>query len=291
MTEKKKDAVAVYREHAVSIAGSYVDPKEVSEQLQYAAQHLHLVSPATSVGHLPPGCAITLAAVKIDPDTETYPVEGGLALKKEGLDRIAAGVGITWDPVLSRRLDDGSDPHYCHFRAVGHYRAFDGQRQTITGSKEMDLRKGSAMAASMNSAKQLQGVRVHILSHGETKARLRAIRSIGIRQSYSKDELAKPFIMARVMFTGQSEDPAIQRELTTAVASSFLDGKTSLYGDDTPTSPAVEVEIEGHAPPPTGDHANPAIEEPEDADFEEIESNGPPPPPPHTADDDQGERY
>ena len=54
MTEKKS-ALDVYRERAVAIAGSYVNPKEVSEQLQYAAQHLHLVSPATSVGHLPPG--------------------------------------------------------------------------------------------------------------------------------------------------------------------------------------------------------------------------------------------
>ena len=39
MTEEKKkpSAMEVYRERAVAISGSYINPKEVSEQLQYAA--------------------------------------------------------------------------------------------------------------------------------------------------------------------------------------------------------------------------------------------------------------
>lgn len=300
MTEEKKkpSAMEVYRERAVAISGSYINPKEVSEQLQYAAQHMHLVSPATSVGHLPPGCAITLAAVQIDPDTETYKVEGGLALKKEGLDRIAQGVGITWDPIVSRRLDDASDAHYCHFRASGRYRAFDGQWQVIVGEKEMDLREGSPQIEAMKArakagkdpGKQIRGQREHILSHAETKARLRAIRSIGIRSSYTREELQKPFISARVMFTGQSDNPEMQRDLTNAVASSFLDGKTSLY-EDAPAS-SQTVELGAHTPPPVGFTASEAErgDEPEDADFQEVDSSGPPPPP-HTDDDDRGGRY
>lgn len=283
MTEEKKDALTKTERHTMSLSGSYSDPATVSAKLQWAAKHMHLVSPAASVGHVPPGCTITLAAVQVDPENETYSVSGGkLALTKPALDRIAAGVGISWDANKSRRLDDGSDPHYCHYRAVGRYRAFDGQWMEIMGEKEMDMREGSATLESITQkaaaarkprdpAKQIMEVRMHILAHAETKARLRAIRSIGLRSAYGKQELEKPFVMARVMFTGKSDDPEMQKELTRATAASFLDGASALYGEPAaaPALPAHEMEV--HTPPPV-DETKPstyADEEPEDAEFDE----------------------
>ena len=287
MSEEQKDAMVEWRESAQAITGSVYDPKEISRRLQYADEHFFLVSPASSCGHVPPGCAIAMTAVQIDPDLETYPVgDGKVAMTKPALDRIAAGIGITWAPEMSRRLDDGSDPRYCHYRSVGRYRAFDGQWMIVKGEKELDLRDGSAQVVGVKDGK-VAAQRKHILSLAETMSRLRAIRTLGIRSSYQPRELAKPFVMARIMFTGQSADPDQQKRLEAATVASFLGGSSSIYGEPPAAIAAGAPYEEPHAPPSVAD----AVEddEPEDADFTEIDDeprDGPPLPPPPP-----GERY
>lgn len=279
---RQQQALARRPEQAV---GTYRDPKAITEALARAQEAGHLISPMTGGISLGEGFEVAVSAVAIDVARETYDVGGGkLGLGKSALDRISAGMGISWDPIASRRLDDGRDPRYCHYRAVGHYRAFDGSIVTIAGEKEMDLREGSPQVEAIvercvrklrreetdgktpaqvqaigreRGENQIREMRLHILGHAESKARLRAVRTgLGVRTSYDKDELAKPFLMARVMFTGRCDDRSMEREFSRMRAAAALAGTAALYGTGQAPRQLGPVDeprvIDLHAPPPVG---------------------------------------
>ena len=222
----------------------YRDPRAVSDTLRRNEQAAHLVSPATSVQAIPEGCGVAITTIHVNGDKEAGEVydvgSGKFGLAKAALDRISIAAGISWDARQSRRLDDGSDPHYAMFLAVGHLRTFDGQRIEIMGTKEMDLRNGSPQCVAIQERardgksrdRQIREMRLHILGHAESKARLRAIRSIGIKSSYTAKELEKPFVVARLMWTGHSTDPELKRAFALKQADAMLGGVSALYGHE-----------------------------------------------------------
>lgn len=204
----------------------------------------HLVnSPAIGCG-IPDGCAVAWSVTYLNVDRDTYPVKGEgnkVGIGKDALNLISIGMGVQWDPVLSRRLDDGSDPHYCRYLAVGKMRDSDGTWITIFDEKENDLRDGSQQAKDMTE-KQLAMQRANIYSLTITKARNRAIRGRGVKCSYPKDELLKPFVAFKLVFTGESSDPEIRR----MKARAMVESQSMLYGPS-PTTAAL-------APPPPVAH-------------------------------------
>lgn len=258
------------------LVGSFSGHAAINERLAFAADQCHLVSPFPAVGRLPEGFGVQIALVYVHPP-DTYPTkdaERPHGIGKAALDRIGHALGLTWDVERSRRLDDASDPYYCHWRAVGRYRTSDGQVATIKGEKEMDAREGSAQISG-KSPKQIAGLREHLMSHAETKARLRAIRTMGIRTAYSAEELKLPFACVRLVFTGQSSDPALRMRFAEMTAASFLGVRSDLYGrehaGDRPTALPAPVVPFRHAPPPVN---HPPIVEHEPAGFpgdEELE--------------------
>ena len=244
---------AIKRRDSEQLAGTYNSSDDVNSRMRQAMETCHLISPASSVGRLPDGCGVALSVVTVDAKLDTYSTGGGkFGLSKTVLQKIGHAAGVSWDPIASGRLDDGSHPHYVRWRAVGTYRAFDGQIQTIHAEKEFDLRDGSAQLVG-KSDRQIAEMRAHAQSHAETKAQLRAIRSLGIKTGYTEDELRKPFVSARIMFTGRSTDPEMQREFSLMTANAFLGGQRALYGrpsnapltDPTPAPARL-------APPPVG---------------------------------------
>jgi len=243
----------IQRRPADQLSGTYSEPKSVNEHMAWAQENAHLVSPATAVGAIPDGCGVALSVVTIDAALDTYSTGGGkYGLSKTALQKIGHAAGISWDPIASGRVDDGSHPYYVRWRAVGTYKAFDGQTQTLHAEKEFDLRDGSPQIAG-KSEKQIGEMRTHAQSHAETKAQLRAIRSLGIKTGYTQDELKKPFVAARIAFTGRSADPEMQREFSRMTAESFLGGRQALYTrspmalSDPSPAPARLA-----APPPVG---------------------------------------
>jgi hypothetical protein len=288
----------------MAISGSYADPTKLGEVLQRAAKEYHLVAPAPSCGTLPEGCEVALSSVLVDVAAETYPVAGGgggddegggggkRGLSKSALDRLAAAAGVSWDPVQSRRLDDGSHPHYCLFKSVGHVRQFDGSTVTIVATKEMDMREGSAQCEALRTRwrnkherwerggrrgyeprppdAQINEMRLHLVGHAESKARNRAIRSLGVRTSYTAAELAKPFVVARLMFTGQTSDPELRRAFALKRADAMLAGVAALYGP--PAERAPSMMLASPVPPP-------ALGAPREPDEDEELPDEPPPPP------------
>ena len=263
------------QERLARIPGSYRNPQAITERLQYAAKHFHLVSPATACGAVPEGCSISLSTVIIDKDAETYKVSGKFGLSKTALDKIGAAAGISWDAQQSGRIDDGSDPHYCMWRAVGRMRHLDGTEVQLVGTKEMDLREGSQVVET-DTANQVREKRLHIAAHAETKARLRAIRSIGIRTAYTAEELSKPFVVAKIMWTGQSNDPELRRLFAMKQADAMIGGSRALYGN-APIAPpaAVAMMPAGVRPPPVGR----PYEREDDYDAPQRTVEMPPPPP------------
>lgn len=245
---------------------------EADNKLKTAPEFGHLVSPATRVGSILPGCGVAISVVRADPTVndkgigiDVFKIEDKLMLQKHVMDQIGTALGVNWDPVHSRRVDDASDPYYCHFRAVGRIRLFDGQWQTVIGNYELDLRDGSPRLIGMKE-KQVNAMRKFIVQRAETGARCRAISSHGVRRSYKPEELKRPFIVAKLHFDGHTDDPILKREFGRLIAGSMLGASDALYGenealpapDALPALPPANQIIdepepeEPHEPPPAG---------------------------------------
>lgn len=268
-------ALATTQSAGMAVAGAWHEARAVDAELRKASQSMFLVSPATVCGALPEGCEVAISVVHVDPSTEktgpgdVYPVGGGkLGLSGNTLKRIGAAAGIDWDVSLSGRLDNGSDPHYCHFRAVGYVRNFDGSIRTLSGEVEIDARDGSPQideirkkaAGRENSDggdSQILELRKFLLRHAESKAKNRAIADMGIKRSYTAEELHKPFAVARLMATGRTNDPELRKEFARMNFDKMTSGRAALYGPaaETPrlSAPAAHTQpFSGHSPPPVG---------------------------------------
>lgn len=264
-----------------SSIGSYRDPAVITARMRQLMDEAHLVSPATECGSLAEGCEVALSAVLIDTNTpEVYGIAGDrgspdetVGLSKTALDRIAGAVGGTWVIEKSGRLDDRSDPRYVHYRAVLRVMDFDGSIREFPGEVEIDARDGSPQIEEIiekaKNAKDQNGnakprdpkpqiveLRKFLLRHAESKAMNRAIRKLGVRTSYKRKELAKPFVAARVLFTGRTDDAELRRIFAGKIADTFLASRLALFGGGTPAAlpaapPARVIDV-GHAPPPVG---------------------------------------
>lgn len=272
---QEQRSVAIQKTSTTTLGKSIQDPKAVTQQLQELAQAYHIVSPATRVDTLPDGCGVALSYVVVDPNPdpyngpkEVYDVGGRLGLSGDTLKRIAAAAGLDWDPRQCGRLDDGSDPHYCHYRAVGYVRNFDGSIRTVTGEVEMDARDGSPQIEEIitkakngkrgprDPAPQILELRKFLLRHAESKAKNRAIADMGVKRSYAPAELQKPFAVARLTWTGETSDPELRRIFAEKTADAMIGGMSALYGR-TPAALPPQRSIPapsfgGHSPPPVG---------------------------------------
>ena len=234
----------------------------MNDRMGWALENAHLISPATSVGAMAPGFGVALSVVTVDPKADTYPVGNGKhGLSKTVLQKIGAALGVSWDPHASGRLDDRRHPHYCAWRAVGTYKSFDGTELQLVAEKEMDLRAGSPQLVGKTD-RQIAEMRLHLQSHCETKAQLRALRSAGIKTSYTVDELGKPFVAARLYWTGETSDPALKREFARMNAEAFLNAKRSLYSSR-PETTARPQSLGMLAAPPVGTNKLDPDDEPE----------------------------
>lgn len=235
------------------------DVEGVNAMLAQASQQAHLVSPVSRLPALPEGTNVALTYVYVDVESETYGLPGTSkrGLGKAALDKIASAAGLTWDLDRTGRVDDASDPHYCHYRAVGRVRDVDGSERVVSGEVEIDMRETSAQVETLREkarAKQRSAdgqigeIRQFIIRHAESKAKLRATRSLGIRTAYEPRELERPFAIAKLLFTGESDDPQLRRDFARMNAERMLGARSSLY-------PAQRDVVEAPALPAARPHA------------------------------------
>lgn len=289
-------STALAKRSDTMLAGSVGDPNAVTARLREFQEKFHLVSPATSCDAIPEGCGVALSMVFVDPNPgkdgpgEVYQVGDKLGLSGTTLARIGAAAGVDWDPEQSRRLDDGRDPKYVHFRAVGRVRNFDGSIRTLTGEVEIDAREGSPVLDEIrekakrraaksqkendDGASQILELRKFLLRHAERKAKNRAIADMGVKRSYAPKELEKPFAVARLMWTGQSSDPEIRREFAMKQADAMIGGMSALYGRAAALpAPQQAQQLYGHPPPPPGAYHSQATAY-DDEEFGDYEAEG-----------------
>lgn len=249
------------------------DPFAINERFKKLAENYHIVSVATHVDALPLGFGVSVSFVNVNPDSgkdgpgDVYSTGKKVGLSGHVIQQIGAALAVDWDARESGRLDDGSDPRYVHFRATGWVKNFDGTPRRIVGEVEMDLRDGSPQVEEIKAkaeararkykdtndggAAQIMEMRKFILRHAETKAQLRAIsKGVGLKRAYHPAELKKPFAVARLSFTGHTEDPELKKEFARMLGAAALSGMRALYGEPPPAAlPPAPI---GHAPPPLG---------------------------------------
>jgi hypothetical protein len=237
--------------------------------LRWQSQHFNILTPYTNLSGLAPGYAMIAAVVTINPeamyaDTKVAgagDVYGGLpwlkgrrgaddeelALLKGGLRKIADGGAVSTDTL---RTDPRTIPHFWEFKATASYVGIDGKTITRTATVEWDLREGSPRINGWKPDQVKEG-RKNGLRNCEARAINAALRELGIKQKYTRAELAKPFVIVRVVFQPDMTDPAIKALVT----SQAMQGVSRLYPGAAAALPAheqvVDAEVE-EDPRPVG---------------------------------------
>lgn len=239
-------------------------------------RHFNVLLPTTRIDYIPDGHSVSLRVITLDPTPPDSNGNGGggdvylpergdaskLAPSARALAKISAAAGINWDPVLSVRQDDGSDQHYCWYLAVGWVQDFDGSWRCISADKEVDLREGSTTIEGWKP-KRLAIAREHILRLTQTKARNAAIRqALAMKQAYSPDELKRPFVVPKLIHTGDYADPELKRAIALERARQGMQATTALFGpgrERAATAPlghpggdAMPAQVTRLPPPPVG---------------------------------------
>jgi hypothetical protein len=272
-------AIVVAEPSAMSLVGAFGDPSVATAALLNALKHYHVVTPAMSVGGIPEGCEIYTAMVVVEPyGIEVYNITGNRKAPKDddtvGLDRvalmkIAGAAAVTW--IASRRTDDRSEAFYCSWEAILEYKQFDGTVCRVPGNVDIDARPGGAAYMEImqkgndrgrDPEKQLLELRKFLARHCESKAMNKAIANMGVRRSYKRSDLKKPFLVARLAATGRSNDPELQREFSKMKFQQLISGSQALYPSAPQLPPRIDEESALVAPPPLPD----GYSEPDDND-------------------------
>lgn len=231
--------------------------EELRANLERLATQANLVTPIASLDYIPQMHRVSFRVVVIDATlrsvkrgdktyevgTDTYrdpkfcePNER--ALTKTGVLKIFRAAGI--DVVESRRVDDRSDGLMVAWRVVIDVPELDGRLTRYVGTKELDFRPGSPSIARMSEAARVQAASV-ILENAETKAMLRAARAaLQLRQKYTLEELAKPFVIPMLVPDLDASDPEIKR----MIAAKALRLENVLYGHDSKPDRVITIDAE-----------------------------------------------
>ena len=188
-----------------------------------------------------------------------------LGLAKPALQRIASAAGIQSQ---TRRVDDRRDRMFVEYECIAAVKNESGAVVMQGYTKSIDLRdvqdeelqrriKDNAKAKPQERKTDDQiaadveafivTFRRHMAARCESGAILRAIRGqLGIKQQWTQAELAKPFVLLRVDFQPDAEDPVVKRFLLEqgqcAASVIFPGGATAaapeaVVVDDSPETP------------------------------------------------------
>lgn len=215
---------------------------QINDRLQQEKNRgAHILAPLT-LQTVPPMHRPVVVTVQIDPDPknkEVYPQKGGgLSLSAIAFKKLGDAMGIQWVPEECGRMDDGKDPDYVHYRMVGLVKALDGTWRKIIGDKEIRM---SVIVEELTDSKRDKAkkylddpkdgpefkrafpdtevwvqeqvrqealqIKKHLLSRAQSGALARATKSIGIRETYTPQELQKPFVFPKLVFSPDPNHP------------------------------------------------------------------------------------
>jgi hypothetical protein len=285
-----------------------MDETGISKELEtYKTQGANLLMPSTSIAglsewHAPVVEKVTLSANPDDGDV--YPHDNKeeedqkkkkFRLTKQALMKLSVCAGVIWSVEQSHRLDDGSNRDYVAYRAVGGLRKADGQPIFFSAEYDMDFEiieeelrelyegKARRFKKEDSAAKKAEYVdfcvkrdllqkRKHKVKLCEAGAMNRVIRELlGLKNAYTAGELAKPFVMARIVFKPDFSDKEVRAKLIDASIKSMM----GIYGPQALERGIKEAEPIDITPiPESGNGDNPEKDDWPDA--EELANTYPP---------------
>lgn len=221
--------------------GSFTETSSANRALRDAAEVGHLVSPSQQLAALIDGCALMISACRFDSALDTFADDDDPRRRVPGksmLDRLAGELGVSMLTKDCKRTDDHRSPYVRGYQAAGRVRQFDLSWRELQAHAEIDLTNGSALIRKLDSRindvrrsrLEIERRRAFITSHADTAARLRLLRGLGgLRESYLPSDLDRPFFVARIAFTGQSDNPATKARFDATVAEAFVPSVAALY--------------------------------------------------------------
>ena len=226
---------------------------------------------------------------KVD-EGDIYPKQGDdkkFILTKQGIMKLCACAGVEWNWQYCGRTDNGKDRDYISYRVVGMIRKLDGTWMSLQGEYDLDFEvleddlreQYKAKCKNWNKSqaekeayveastrKELIRLRRYKMGRCETGAMLRALRGLlTLKNSYTKTELEKPFVIARLAFQPDYNDPEIRKQFVSAAtqAISGVFGGSKGLPAPSPINITPEPELDA---PETSDQ-NDDISEPSEDDI------------------------
>lgn len=193
---------------------------------------------------------------------------------KPCLMKFKMAAGVTWDPDRTRRIDDRNNPNIVEFMAVGLYHGPDGMELSLSGTYELDLDaeeeeirdqqelkvlsdswkpppkfaaffqdKSTEEIVDYLTRRELSQLRRHKVARAETGAKLRALRELGIKSSYTEAELQKPFVFVRLDYAPDRSKPEVRQEAEQRVRQDIADLYGAVPQSSEKTDPSREVRL------------------------------------------------
>ena len=221
-------------------------------------KNFNILVPTQTIKEISPFHKPVLEIVKVNPDPsagEVYELvqgSGEYSLRATALQKIGYAAGLIWNARGCHRTDDGSDPDVVSYRAEAAVRKEDGTYMLLNAEYMVDLRvieeetresyekKSQILQKEKKWTEQqrkdyvekcvkrdMLQKRKFRLQLAQTGAMDRVIRKIlGLKGTYKKEELEKPFVVPKIAFNPDISDPKV-REL---LLKQGLDATNLLYG-------------------------------------------------------------
>jgi hypothetical protein len=226
----------------------------------------NVLVPTLTIQEISPLHKPVLEIVRINPDAkggEVYEIvqgSGDFSMRAVALQKIGYAAGLIWNAKGCGRTDDGTNPEIVSYRAEAAVRKEDGTYMPLNAEYMVDLKvieeetresyekKSQTLMADKKKRgdkfteedrknyveksvkRDMLQKRKFRLQLAQTGAMDRVIRKIlGLKGTYKKEELEKPFVVPKIAFSPDVNDPKV-REL---LLKQGMDATSALFGPDT----------------------------------------------------------
>lgn len=267
-------------------------PERWKQDMQRYDEKKYLVLAPIELGPIPAMHTPMASVVKIDPDPasgDVYSLQGKFAYSKAALDCVAGAAGISWLPEMCGRTDAGTDPEIVRFRMAGKRKELDGQWRVVVREYEFDLKareeelkdsvpKRQAIAEIADPGKKAKAIadavakdmiqlRKFKVQRAETGAANRVIRVfLGIKANYTREQIARPLVVPKLVFTPDYTDPEVKRFMLAEATGTISELYAAQAGPGSYSVPIVvhetpgELEEDRRAALPPGPEDEPIVD-------------------------------
>ena len=247
----------------------------------YKEQKANILGPTTSMEGLSEFHKVIVDSVKLSPnpaDGDVYKHKDGFGdkpaqfiLTGQALQRLSVCAGVFWNPAETKATSQSQK--YVAYNAVGCIRKADGTPTCFQAEYDIDIdvvedelreqfvekrktwsskswfKKMSSESQDdyVDSAlrKELNFKKKHKTKLAASGAKNRVIRALlGIKKTYTQQELSKPFVMPRVVLQPDYNDPEVKKMMLAA----SIQAMTGIYG-------AIPAPLDATIDMPEGDYS------------------------------------